>query len=475
MFRATKIGATLGPASATAEVVGQMVRAGLNFARLNFSHGTLESHHALAALLRQLAHEQGEPLALVVDVRGGKIRLGLLPPAGVTVNTGDIITFNTAAVDYQDGEIPLDWPGLPGQLKAGERILLDDGRVEVRVSRLTPERIFAEVSEGGTLASRKGLNFPDSALKLPALQPSDEAALRFAVAVQAEYVALSFITSAREVEAARQTLRRLGAGQQELPALMAKIERGEAVRNIEEIVAAADAIMVARGDLGLELPEEQVPLLQKKLIAVARAAGKPVVVATQLLDSMQLHRRPTRAEVSDVANAVIDHSDALLLTNETATGAYPAEAVATMAEIITTTEASPYDDTVLSTVPKTNVSTEKAVSELSRLLAEEVGAKLILAASISGETGRLISQVRPPLPILVATETEHVARQLNLSWGVKSFVILPCASIEELISRSLLYIKQHQLAAVGDKMIIVAGEPVGQAGNVNLVEVREIR
>jgi pyruvate kinase len=246
------------------------------------------------------------------------------------------------------------------------------------------------------------------------------------------------------------------------------------VDNLDAILDAVDGVMVARGDLGLEMPAAEVPLVQKKIIDGANTKAKPVIVATQLLDSMQEKRRPTRAEVSDVANAVIDHADALMLSNETASGKNPVLVIETMAEIIASTEKSVYDDTDLPPVHKHGAGIDVAITELSRVLAEEVKAKFILAASISGETGRLISHVRPSLPILVATNTFIVQRQLNLSWGVIPFILQPCNSIEELVARAVSYVKQKKLAKTGDKMIIVAGEPVGIAGNVNLVEVREV-
>jgi pyruvate kinase len=248
-----------------------------------------------------------------------------------------------------------------------------------------------------------------------------------------------------------------------------------AVENLEEILDSADGVMVARGDLGLEVPASEVPLAQKRIIDLANIKAKPVIVATQLLDSMQEKRRPTRAEVSDVANAVIDHADALMLSNETAVGKNPVLAVETMSDIIVSTEKSVYDDTDLPALHKHGTDIDVAITELSRTLAEEVKAKFILAASISGETGRLISHLRPALSILVATNTAIVQRQLNLSWGVSAFILPPCRSIEELVERSMAYVKEKKLAKKGDKMIIVAGEPVGQAGNVNLVEVREIK
>ena len=479
MFKFTKIGATIGPACADAKTLEAMVKGGLNFARLNFAHGTHESNGKLLKAIRAAEAATGEPLAVLVDLQGPRIRVGNVPDAGIDIKAGDRLVFNTAASDYQGGEIPLDYSGLHQYLKPRERILIDDGRVEVEVESVQGTVVATRVKEGTVINAHKGINLPDSVLSMPVLSEKDKADLRFAVKNKVDVVGMSFVSSAKDVLDVRYLIKQYAEEEKvelEQPiTIIAKIERHEAVKNLEEILEAADGIMVARGDLGLELPKEEVPLIQKRIIDAANAKAKPVLVATQLLDSMRENSRPTRAEVSDVANAVIDHADALVLTNETAAGKYPVETVKTMAEIIEATEKSKYDDTKLSLTPKKGESTEHAVTELSRLLAEEVGAKLILAASISGETGRLISHVRPPVPILVATNTEMVWRQLNISWGIKPFILPPCHSIEELVERSLNYIKQHKIAKVGDKMIIVTGEPVGQAGNVNLVEVREIK
>jgi pyruvate kinase len=310
------------------------------------------------------------------------------------------------------------------------------------------------------------------------LSEKDKDDLEFGVAMGVEYVALSFVHTGGDIIQLRKLIEKIQKKQKikkQTPIfIIAKIERHEAIEHLDDILSLSDGVMVARGDLGLEIPAEEVPLLQKTIVAKANTSAKPVIVATQMLDSMQKSARPTRAEVSDVANAVIDHADAVMLSNETAAGAHPALVVKTMADIIAATEKSAFDDLPLPAVG-VQESTEMAVTELSRIIAQEVQARLIMAASISGETGRLISRVRPMVPVLVATNNERVWRQLNLSWGVQSFILPTCKSIEELVSNSVEYIKQNKIAKKGDKMVIVAGEPVGEASKVNLVEVREVK
>ncbi len=479
MVKYTKIGATIGPACEDATTLEKMVKAGLNFARLNFAHGTYESHAKLIQTIRDVEKKTGEPIAILQDLQGPRIRIGTMPDAGIEIKTGALVTFNTSVQIYAGSDLPVDHPELHKYLKPGERILIDDGRLEIKITVVNGNKIIGEVVEGGIVKSHKGINLPDSSLHIPALSEKDKNDLRFGIKMGVDMVGMSFVSSASDILDIKFLIKKIAEEEKiilEQPIfIVAKIERHEAVSNLKEILEVVDGIMVARGDLGLEMPGAELPLMQKKIIDAANAKAKPVIVATQLLDSMRESTRPTRAEVSDVANAVIDHADALLLTNETAAGKHPIIVVQTMADIIAATEKSHYDDKDLPTVHAHGTSTEVAITELSRMLAEEVKAKLILAASISGETGRLISQVRPNLPIMVATSAPIVWRQLNLSWGVQPFVMLPCQYLEELVERAVSYIKQHKIARVGDKMIIVAGEPVGQAGNVNLVEVREIK
>jgi len=482
MPKKTKICATVGPSCEDLKTLTEMVKAGMNIARLNFSHGTYENHAQLIVNIRKVEEKTGEPIAIMQDLQGPKIRIGDLPDAGVAIKEGQEIIFDTSSTTINKGEIPIDYHDLHKYVKAGERILVDDGHIEVKVLSVESTKIKTKVIEGSLILKHKGLNLPDSELTIPTLSEKDSADLKFGVKSSVDLVAMSFVRSAKDLIDLRFLIKmfesELGLKPEQPIRIIAKIERHEAVENLKEILDSADGLMVARGDLGLEMPAAEVPLVQKRMIDAANAAAKPIIVATQMLDSMRENRRPTRAEVSDVANAVIDHADTLMLSNETAVGKHPILVVQTMADIIMSTEKSSYDDvklSALSLTKKSGASMDTAISELSRVLAEEVDAKLIVAASISGETGRLISHVRPPLPILVGASTDRVRRQLNLSWGVKSFILEPCSSIEELVERSIAYIKKNKIAKNGDKMVVVAGEPVGQAGNVNLMEVREIK
>ncbi|MFA5061850.1 MAG: pyruvate kinase [Patescibacteria group bacterium] len=478
MFKKTKICCTIGPACADVKTLADMVKAGMNIARLNFSHGDYKSHEKLIKNIRKVEEKTGEPVAIMQDLQGPKIRIGAMPEKGVMIKEGEQIILDTSIQEFKKN-FPIDYPDLHKYIKKGDRVLIDDGHIELKVLEVSGTKIKGQVVEGGLITSHKGINLPDSKLTIPALGDKDKQDLKFGVEMGVDLIALSFVQTAKDILDLRFLIKqhedKLKLKNQPPIKIIAKIERHEAVDHLEEILDVADGVMVARGDLGLEMPAEEVPLVQKKIIDEARKLAKPVIVATQMLDSMRENRRPTRAEVSDVANAVIDHADTLMLSNETATGRYPVLVVRTMAEIIIATEQSVYDDMALPAIHKSGTTVDTAVSELSRILAEEVKAKLILAASLSGETGRLISHVRPGLPILVATGTDRVRRQLNLSWGVKPFILIPCSSIEELIERSISYIKKNKLAKNGERIIVVAGEPVGQAGNVNLVEVREIK
>lgn len=487
----TKIVCTIGPSCESADILARMVKAGMNVARLNFSHGTYDNHKILINNIRAVSEKTGEPVAIMQDLQGPKIRVGLLPDGGVTLKEGEMITFNTALVDCAGGVMPIDYQDLHQYLKKGERLLLDDGRIETKVVRVVGTEISVEVVVGGVLTSHKGINVPDSKLTVRALTDKDKQDVRFGVENDVDLIALSFVTKPEDILDLRYLVKEYEKELRKKPLqpirIIAKIERNEAVRNIKLILEAADGIMIARGDLGIETPAQEVPLVQKRLIDLALDAAKPVIVATQMLDSMQKNPRPTRAEVSDVANAVIDHTDAVMLSNETATGKYPVETVETMADIILETEKSVYDNLPMrypqgkgpASAPMglrqgKGKKTDDVISQMSRALAEEVNAKLILAASISGETARLISRYRPELPIVVATSTERVKHQLNLSWGVLPFILPPCRTIEELVERSVTELKKRQIVKMGDKIIVVAGEPIGHAGHVNLLEVREV-
>lgn len=468
---------TLGPSSASVETIEAMVKAGMNVARLNFSHGDYEHHAQLIEHIRTVEKRTGEPVAILQDLQGPKIRIGVVPEKGIELEEGKQITFSSDPSDKK--AIPLDHKELYKFVKKGEIMLLSDGEMQAEILSVKKNTITAKVLVGGTLFSHKGINIPQSNLTgLQVLTDKDREDLRFGVEHEVDMVALSFVMSPDTVLDARYYIKHV---EQELHIkntqpirIIVKVEKKEAVRQINEIIDVADGIMIARGDLGLEIPAEDVPIVQKRLVDVALEHAKPVIVATQMLDSMQHNPRPTRAEVSDVSNAVIDHTDAVMLSNETAAGKYPVETVTMMSKIIRGTEESKYDD-LFFRKPKDKLhKIDDTISGLSRLVAEEIGAQLILAASISGETGRLISRYRPEFPIVVATSTQRVCRQMNLSWGVHPFVLVPCNSIEELIERSLVYLKKEKIVKRKDKIIVVAGEPVGHAGYVNLLEVREV-
>jgi len=477
----TKIICTLGPACDSVEMITKMVHAGMNIARLNFSHGSYETHKKLIQNIRTVERETGLPIAIMQDLQGPKIRVGNLPPEGVVLEDNKIYQYDTRAVEYKNGIIPIDYEDMHKLLKKGDRFLMDDGKIEGVVEKVVGTRISIKIIMGGVLGGHKGINIPDSDENVRAMTDKDREDAKFGVANDVDFIALSFVTNAADILDLRFLIEdyekklKIKKDKRQPIGIVAKIERDDAVDNIEEIIDVADGIMVARGDLGVEMPAADVPLIQKHVIDLCLSAGKPVIVATQMLDSMQKSMRPTRAEVSDVANAVIDHTDAVMLSNETATGKFPLQAVKTMAEIVSETEKSVYNDlTVEEPSVKKSRPVDDVMCQLSRELAERVHAKIILTASITGDTARLIGRYRPELPILVGVVNERVRRQLCMSWGIIPFMLEPCNSIEELVSRSLVYLKDEKFVGKGDSIIVVAGEPVGHAGHVNLLEVRKI-
>lgn len=338
----TRIGITIGPSTCNPDTLTALFGFGVNFARINFSHGTHTIHTQEIALLRSVAHARGQTVAIMQDLTGPRIRIGIMPLLGFTVSSRETVIFNTMRTDFHDGEIPIDYSDLHEHVKIGDRMLIDDGRVEARITGLQGKKLVTEILEGGIIMTNKGINFPDSVLAIPILREKDREDIRFGVQHGVDMIALSFVKNAQDIIDAERYIRQIflaeGHRGAHMPQIIAKIEHQEAVRNSKEIVEVSDGIMVARGDLGLEIPQAEVPLVQKQLILAAHNAGKPAMVATQLLDSMQRNHRPTRAELCDVANAVLDEADALILTNETAVGAHPVLAVKTLSEIITTTE-----------------------------------------------------------------------------------------------------------------------------------------
>ncbi|MFH1078368.1 MAG: pyruvate kinase [Patescibacteria group bacterium] len=476
----TKIVCTIGPASSSEENIRDLLKEGMNVARLNFSHGTHEEHAEIITRLRAVAEKMDAPLAIMQDLQGPKIRVGDIRKEGFELVPGAEVVLAAKVPTPTATRLPVTVETLHEDVKVGDRILLDDGLMSMTVTAVKGKDVVCRVIDGGTLLPHKGVNFPDTTLSISAITEKDLADVKFGVEHGVDWVALSFVRTAKEIYDLRFIIKaaedKLGSDHQHpYPIrIIAKIEKPEAVKNIEEIVEAVDGIMVARGDLGIEMPAQDVPLIQKRLVDACLGAAKPVIVATQMLDSMIRNPRPTRAEVSDVANAVIDHTDAIMLSGETASGKHPIEAVRTMTEIVRETEASKYDDLPATTDLSANKSIDEAVSEVANILAHGVKAKVILVGSMSGDTARLISSYRPSLPIYAATSDERVRRQMDLSWGVVPFVLPPCSTVEELVERSIGALKKKRVVKKGDKIIVLAGDPVGTSGNVNLIEIRDI-
>ncbi len=479
MHKNTKIVATIGPASESYTKIKAMAKAGMNVARLNFSHGSYSNHAKLVRNIRRVERELDQPIGIMQDIQGPKIRLGEMPKRGLVIMAGKEVVINTSLKSYEGSDLPLYFPGLEKFIKPKSSILIDDGHAELRVKRVEKDRIICHVVEGYNLKTHKGINFPDSYLKIPIMSDKDRADLRFGLKTGVDMVALSFVHTAKEIRTARSLIKKIQKELKQKSAVpifvIAKIERNEAVQNIDSILKEADAVMVARGDLAMETEMSEMPLLQKMIIEKANCAVKPVIVATQMLDSMQTNRRPTRAEITDVANAVIDHADALMLSNETAMGKYPVAVVKTMSEIIQTTEDSKYDDIDPLRELHPHKSISRAIAGLSGVMALQVGAKAILVASATGTTGRLVSRVRPPFPVYVGVKSIAAGRQLSISWGLKPFILPTKRSLEDLVSAFLKYVKKSRLVKKGDKIILISGEPVGKPGSTNLLEVKEIK
>ncbi len=464
-YKHTKIVCTIGPATDTVEALVSLVEAGMNVCRLNFSHGTHEQHAELIKRIREASQKTGEPLCILQDLQGPKIRVGVLPDEGIELIVGKSIIFTSGAGELPK-KIPVTYPNLHQDVKKGQRLLLDDGLLEVLVKSIKGDDVSCEVITGGTLKSHKGLNLPETDTHVSAISDKDKDDIVFGVAQGVDWVALSFVRKPEDVQELRKLIGDPGIK------VIAKIEKPEAVINMDAIIAEVDGIMVARGDLGIEMPAEKVPVIQKELIAKCRKAGKPVIVATQMLDSMIRNPRATRAEISDIANAVIDHADATMLSGETASGAYPIDAVKIMAATIMETEKSKYDD--VTQEMRLAERTEVAMTNVASILGRATNAKAIIVASLTGESARLISRERPDQPIYVMTPSERVVRQLNLSWGVRAFTVPKADSVPKLIDGSLELLKAQKLISDGDEVVIVAGEPLGESGSVNLVELRKV-
>lgn len=465
----TKIVCTIGPASEKQAIMEKMIRAGMNVARLNFSHGSYQHHRMLIRHLRAASRRVGVPVAILADLQGPKVRVGVLPAEGIRLRHGTKAIFCAGAEKMDGAIIPIPYAGLAKDLKKGDRILLDDGLIEVRVENIRDKHITTRVVVGGLLISHKGFNVPTATLRIPAVTKKDLQDLKFALGQKVDFVALSFVRTADQIIDIRRRLNKKGADQG--IKIIVKIEKHEAIKNFSSILEAADGVMVARGDLGIEMPAEDVPVLQKEIIEACLGAAKPVIVATQMLDSMIRNPRPTRAEVSDVANAVIDHADAVMLSGETATGKYPVEAVKMMARVICETEASRFDDLSPEEIHQAGQTVGKAMGQAAGLLADNPRLRGIVITTITGTSARDVIRFRPELPIVACTPDARVMRQLTISWGATPMTIKKERSVAALSRGAVRAALRLGVVRKKQAILLVTGSPVGRPGTINKVEV----
>ncbi len=468
MSRRAKIVCTLGPATSGPEQIAGLVTAGLDVARLNMSHGTHGSHLAAYQAVRAASDATGRSVGVLVDLQGPKIRLGRFAAGPVTLSAGQEFSITAEDVPGDASQASTTYEGLPADVRPGTRILVDDGRVVLEVAAVAGNRVRTRVLVGGEVSDHKGLNLPGIRVSVPALTPKDEADLRWALALRADMVALSFVQGPEDAGRALEIMDDAGC---RLP-LIAKIEKPQAVESLAEVVDAFDGIMVARGDLGVELPLEQVPGVQKRAIALARDAARPVIVATQMLESMIAAPRPTRAEVSDVANAVLDGADALMLSAETSIGAYPAQTVSTMARIIVAAESGAgMSVPPLASGPST---TGGAIANAAAEVGEVVGARALVAFTMTGETARRLARCRSPIPLLAFTTEAATRSQLALTWGVETFLVPPVAHTDDMVRQVEAALLEIGRCEKGDKVVMVAGSPPGTPGRTNALRVHRI-
>jgi pyruvate kinase len=466
--RRAKIVSTIGPACSSPERITALVEAGIDVARLNMSHGTQEQHEEVYNLLREASRATGHGVGILADLQGPKIRLGRFADGPVRLTLGDEFTVTTEDVPGDRSEVSTTYGGLPGDVGPGDTVLIDDGRVVLNVTAVDGPRVRTRVLVGGMVSDHKGLNLPGVAVSVPALTEKDEADLRFSLRLGVDLVALSFVRSPEDAEPVRRIMDEEGRS---VP-LIAKIEKPQAVEHLEEIVEAFDGIMVARGDLGVELPLEQVPIVQKRAIELTREKARPVIVATQMLESMISSPRPTRAEASDVAVAVFEGADAVMLSGETSVGDYPIESVQTMGRIVCAAEESTLVAThALDRVPET---VGGAIARAAAEVGATVNAKALVAFTMSGETARRLSRYRSPIPLLAFTPRSDTRSQLALVWGVETFIVPEVFHTDEMVRQVESALLEIGRCQKGDRIVIVAGSPPGVAGSTNALRVHRI-
>lgn len=467
-MRRAKIVCTMGPAVEAPEKVSELIAAGMNMARLNLSHGGYEEHQARLDRVRAAALKANKPVAILVDLQGPKIRLGRFENGPHELKRGDIFTITTEEVPGTKERVGTTYKGLPGDCKAGDRILIDDGKVTVEVVEVKGNDVITKCIEPGAVSNNKGINLPGVAVSVPALSEKDKEDLRWGLRAGADFIALSFVRNAADVKDVHRIMDEEGIRRP----VIAKIEKPQAVTNLEEIVAAFDGIMVARGDLGVEMPIEEVPLVQKRCIELARGMAKPVIVATQMLDSMITNSSPTRAEATDCANAVLDGADALMLSGETSVGEFAIEAVKTMARIIARTE-----EAMLTRIPPLDhIPHTKggAITKAATEVGSIVDAKILVAFTQTGDSARRMSRLRSPIPIWALTPINEVYNQLALSWGVESMIAPAVAHTDEMVKQVDAILIESGRVQKGENVVIVAGAPPGIPGSTNALRVHRV-
>lgn len=471
-MRKTKIVCTLGPASQTEEVLRQMIQAGMNVARINFSHGTHEEHGKKLELLYRLRKEMGVPVAALLDTKGPEIRLGTFANKKETLQAGDSFTLTTVPMEGTKEKASISFAGLPHDVKPGDAILIDDGLIELKVESVDGPEIRCTVINGGNVSDRKGINVPNVSLSMPYLSERDKDDILYGIKVGFDFIAASFVRNAQDVQQLRDLLKQNGG---EKIKIIAKIENAEGVNNIDEIIRVSDGIMVARGDMGVEIPFEKVPKIQKEIIKKVYNSGKVVITATQMLESMTENPRPTRAEATDVANAIYDGTSAIMLSGETAAGKYPVESVRTMAKIAVETEQDiDYEGRFHRFQEESMRNVTNAISHATCTTAYDLEASAIITVTESGQTARMISKYRPAMPIVGCTVNEDVYRQLAMSWGVVPILCQAQNDADSLFSHAVERAKEENLISDGNLVVITAGVPLGIPGTTNLIKVQTV-
>jgi pyruvate kinase len=474
----TKIVATIGPASRDPEIIRSMIQAGMNVARINFSHGDHETHGETIETIHRIAKEEDVVIAILCDIQGPKIRIGLLENEPMALETGDRITMTLDKVIGKDHVVSLPHPEFLKDIEVGTTLLLDDGNLQFLVREATAKIIVSEVVIGGPLKSRKGVSAPDAKLTLSAITDKDREDIEFALSKNCDYIAMSFVRHADDIRELRWLMKHLGKD----AAVIAKIEMREALENIEEIIEVCEGIMVARGDLGVETPAEEVPYHQKRIISLCNAAGKPVITATQMLESMTLNPRPTRAEASDVYNAILDGTDAIMLSAESASGPYPVRAVEVMTNIAQIAEEHLQDKRSDYTEPISRDGKEidpteyisNAISKATFDISKVIQPTAIVTTTLSGYTTRHVAKERPRTPILCMTPNPTTQRRMALVWGVIPLLVQEFNTVDEMISIIVRAAHDKGIVHRGDQIIIIAGVPFGFAGQTNLIKIHTV-